>query len=90
MYDAGMATPQSTDPKFSVPSIIAIVAAIGSFAVGAIGGFILAMVALAFGILGMILAFSSRTRGGLVSLLAIAGGILGVIAAVLKAVLWLF
>lgn len=82
-----MDTRQTTTAKFSLPSIIAIIAAIASFAVGAAGGFILAVLALGFGILGLILAFSSRTRGGIVSFLAIAGGLLGVIAAVLKAVL---
>lgn len=75
--------------KFSIPSIIAIVAAIASFMVGAFWGFLLAMVALLFGAIGFFLAFSSRVRGGMVSMLAVAAGVLGVIAALVKGIAWL-
>jgi hypothetical protein len=76
--------------KFSIPSIIAIIAAIASFMVGAFWGFLLAMIALFFGAIGFILAFSSRVRGGMVSMLAVVAGVLGVIAAIVKGVAWLF
>ena len=75
-------------PKFSIPSIIAIGCAIASFATGALAGFILALIAVAFGALGFLLSFSSSRRGGLVSTLAILGGVLGVIAAIVKAIAW--
>ena len=76
--------------KFSIPSIIAIVAAIGSFMTGALLGFILAMVAVVFGIIGVLLSFSSRTRGGFVSTLAVLAGFLGFLAAIVKTIAWFF
>lgn len=81
---------QTTNPpSFSIPSIIAIVCAIASFAVGALAGFILAMIAVVFGVLGLLLSFSARRRGGVVSSLAIVGGFLGFAAALVKAIAWL-
>jgi hypothetical protein len=78
----------ATRTRFSIPALIAIVAALASFAVGAFWGFVLAIVAVAFGIVGLLLAFSSRVRGGFLSAIAIIGGLLGVIAAVVKGVAW--
>jgi hypothetical protein len=75
--------------KFSAPSIIAIVAAIASFPVGALFGFLLAMVAVIFGAIGIILSLSPRIRGGIISTLAIFAGMLGILAAVVKGVTWL-
>ena len=75
--------------KFSVPSIIAIVAAIASFPVGALFGFLLAIVAVIFGAIGIILSLSPRVRGGVISTLAIFAGMLGILAAVVKGVTWL-
>jgi hypothetical protein len=77
-----------TKPHFSIPSLIALGAAIGSFFVGAVGGFILALVAIAFGILGVLLAMSPSVRGGLISLLALFAGALGIIMAIVKAISW--
>lgn len=74
--------------RFSIPCLIAIGAAIASFAVSAFWGFILALVAIAFGVLGILLSFSSRTRGGLVSILSILAGFAGITVAAVKAVLW--
>ena len=79
----------TTQARFSVPSIIAIIAAIASFAVGAFWGFLLAMIAVFFGAIGFFLAFSTRVRGGIVSTFGILGGILGLIAAVVKAIAYL-
>jgi hypothetical protein len=75
--------------KFSIPSIIAIIAAIASFPVGALMGFLLAIVAVIFGAIGFILSLSPRVRGGIVSTLAIFAGMLGLLAAVVKGVTWL-
>jgi hypothetical protein len=75
--------------KFSIPSIIAIIAAIASFPVGALMGFLLAIVAVIFGALGFILSLSPKVRGGVVSTLAIFAGMLGLLAAVVKGVTWL-
>ena len=84
-----MNTQATTRARFSIPSIIAIVAAVASFVTGAFWGFVLAMVALFFGIVGVLLAFSSRVRGGMVSTLAVLASVIGVIAAIVKGIAWL-
>src|SRR5437868_2697479 len=87
IMDAPAPAPRAA--KFSIPSIIALVCAILSFTTGAILGLILACVAIFFGLLGVVLSFSSRTRGGIVSTFSLLAGIIGIIAAVIKAVRWL-
>jgi len=84
-----MDTQETGRAKFSIPSIIAIVAAILSFTTGAFWGFVLAIVAIFFGLIGFFLSFSSRTRGGVVSSFSMLAGFVGVVAAVIKAVGWL-
>jgi hypothetical protein len=81
---------QATKAHFSIPSIIAIVAAIVSFSVGAFWGFILALIAIFFGIIGMVLALSSSVRGGMVSILSVIAAVAGIIVAAIKAIAWLF
>ncbi len=78
----------ATKPHFSIPSIIAIAAAIASFFVGAGGGFILAIIAIVFGIIGMLLAFSPSVRGGLVSIFSMVLAAIGIVVAIAKAVAW--
>ncbi len=78
----------STKAAFSIPSIIAIIAAILSFFTGAILGMILAGIAIVMGLLGFVLSLSPRTRGGIISVLGIFAGVIGVIAAVVKAIMW--
>jgi hypothetical protein len=75
--------------EFSIPSIIAIVAAIASFMVGAFWGLVLALIAIVFGLVGVALAFSPKIRGGMTSTLSLIGGFLGLVAAFFKAVAWL-
>ncbi len=75
-------------PHFSIPSIIAIGAAIASFYVGAFGGFILAIVAIVFGVIGLALSMSPSVRGGFVSLMSLALAVIGIIAAVIKFIRW--
>ena len=74
--------------KFSIPSIIALVAAVLSFMTGAIAGLILAIIAIMFGLIGVVLSFSSRKRGGIVSTLSMLAGFVGIVAAVIKAIGW--
>jgi|1185.fasta_scaffold971602_1 hypothetical protein len=74
-------------PHFSIPSIIAIAAAIASFFVSASAGFLLAMIALAFGVFGLLLSFAPSVRGGLVSMLSLVLASIGIVAAIIKAVL---
>lgn len=76
--------------KFSIPSIIALVAAVLSFTSGAIFGLILALVAILFGVIGVLLSFSSRTRGGVMSTFSLLAGFIGIIAAAIKAIGWFF
>ncbi len=81
---------KSSKASFSITSIVAIIAAILSFKVGAIAGLLLAAVAFIFGVLGVILALSPQTRGGGLSILAVVLSFIGVIAAVIKAIMWFF
>jgi hypothetical protein len=77
-----------TNPRFSLPSVIAIAAAIGSFFVGAFGGFVLSLVAIAFGIIGVLLSLAPSVRGGFISILSLIVAAIGIIVAVIKAVVW--
>ena len=83
-----MDTTGQTKAHFSIPSIIAVLAAIGSFFVGAFGGFILAIVAIIFGLFGLMLSMAPTVRGGLVSVLSLGLACIGIIAAVIKAIRW--
>ena len=83
------ATTPSTRASFSLPSIIAILAAIGSFMNGATLGLILAIVAIFFGIIGVVLSLAPAKRGGVISTFGIGAGLLGIIAALIKGVMWL-
>ena len=76
--------PAAAAPHFSIPSVIAIIAAIGSFFTGAGLGMFLAVIAIAAGAIGVLLALSPRVRGGLVSIVSILFGVVGIIAAVIK------
>ena len=84
-----MDAPEVKRAKFSIPSIIAIVCAILSFTTGALWGLVLAAIAIFFGFIGVLLSFSSRTRGGVVSVLSLFAGLVGIVAAVFKAIGWL-
>lgn len=83
-----MTTTAGTE-RFSIPSIIAVIAAILSFVVGAFWGFVLALVAILAAVIGMIAALSPRVRGGVVSMFALVAGGLALIAALIKAIGWL-
>jgi len=74
------------NPAFSIPSLLAVAAAVGSFMTGAFLGTFLAIAAIVLGLLGAMLAMSPRVRGGMMSLVAIGAGLLGIIAAVFKLV----
>ena len=82
--------PTTPRASFSIPSIVSVLAAIGSFTSEAFFGMVLAAVAVIFGIIGVLLSLAPSKRGGVVSLFGVVAGALGVIAAVIKAVLWIF
>jgi hypothetical protein len=73
-------------PAFSIPSIIAIICAIASFMVGAGLGFILAILAIVAGLIGVLLSLSPRVRGGMISIFSVVAGVIGIVAAVFKLV----
>ena len=80
---------ETTKAAFSIPSIIAVIAVILSFKLGAILGMVMAGVAIVFGLLGMLLSMSGAKRGGVISVLGVLGGAIGVIAAIIKAIMWI-
>ena len=71
-------------PTFSIPSIIAIICAIGSFFVGSGLGILLAVLAIVFGAIGILMSLSPRVRGGFMSVFSVLAGVVGIIAAVLR------
>lgn len=81
---------QHTKPAFSIPAILAVIAAIASFFQGATFGLLLAIAAIILGVLGILLSLAVRKRGGVVSLFSVFAGVLGILAAVIKAMLYLF
>jgi hypothetical protein len=85
-----MSTTTSQTSSFSIPSIIAIVAAFFSFTTGAVWGLVLALIAIVFGLIGVAVALSPSKRGGIASTLAVIAGAVGIVAAVIKAIAWLF
>ncbi len=80
---------KSNDPRFSIPSVLAIVCAIASFNAGAAAGFMLAIVAMVLGILGLLIAFRPQKRGGIVSIVAVLAGAAGILAAIFKGIAYL-
>ncbi len=76
-----------TKPHFSIPSIIAIAAAIASFFVSAGGGFILAIVAIIFGVIGILLSMAPSVRGGFISFFSLIAGAIGIVVAIIKAII---
>jgi len=75
---------------FSIPSLIALVCAFISFNSGAFAGFLLAMAAIVFGVIGVLVSLAPGIRGGFVSVVSMAAGFLGILVAGIKAVQWLF
>lgn len=78
-------------PGRSVPSILSIVCALGSFFVhSGVFGLLLAVAAVALGAVGFFLAASPRVSGGILSLVAIVLGLIGTVFAVLRGIMHLF
>ncbi len=77
-----------TRPHFSLPSLIALAAAIASFFVSAAGGFILAIIAIICGLIGVLLSFAPSIRGGVISVLSLILGAIAILVAIGKAIAW--
>ena len=75
---------QTTKARYSLPAIVALIAAVASFVVSPGFGFILALIAIAAGAIGLMLAVAPSVRGGMISFISIAAGLIGIIAAVLR------
>lgn len=84
-----MSTIEKQKAAFSIPSIVAVIAAIFTFKLGAFLGLMLAGVAIISGLIGILLSLSPGTRGGLFSIFGVIGGAIGVIAAIIKAIMWI-
>ncbi len=74
-------------PHYSLPSLIAIGCAIASLFVGAMGGFILALIAIFFGVIGFLISFSPTVRGGVLSIFSLFIAAAGIVIAVIRAFL---
>lgn len=85
-----MNTTAKQTSSFSIPSLVAVVAAFFSFTTGAVWGLILALIAIVSGLIGITVAVSPAKRGGIASAMAIFAGALGIVVALIKAITWLF
>ena len=74
-------------PAFSIPSILAIICAVASFAVNPGLGFVLAILAIILGGIGVMLALAPQTRGGIASVISILAGAIGIIGAVVRMII---
>lgn len=74
-------------PAFSLVSILAILAGIGSFATGPMLGMLLAIAAILLGAIGVVIALLPSVRGGIISVVSILLGVLGIIAAIFRFIL---
>lgn len=70
--------------SFSIPSLLAVGAAVLSLLVSAGWGLLLAIVAIVLGVIGFFMALSPRVRGGVVSVVAMIAGGAGVLIALLR------
>ncbi len=82
-------TPKKAGQTYSIASIIAIVGAIATFFVGAGAQFLIAIVAIIFGVIGMILALSPKKRGGIASTVAVVIALIAIVVAVLRGIVHL-
>ncbi len=74
-------------PHFSIPSIIAIGAAIASLCVRPGTGLALAIIAIIFGVFGFLLSFAPSIRGGVTSIFSLILASIGIVLAIIKAIL---
>lgn len=74
-------------PHFSIPSIIAVGAAIASLFMRAGAGFALAIVAIIFGVFGLFLSLAPSVRGGVLSVFSLILACIGIVLAIVKAIL---
>jgi hypothetical protein len=79
--------PRATTPVKSIASIAAILFAMCSFIISnAAGKMVVAVVAVGFGLVGMLRAASPRVSGGILSMVAIVLAIFGFVVAIIDAI----
>lgn len=74
--------PPGNRATFSIPSIIAVICAVLSFFDTGFG-FVFAILAIIFGVIGALIAVSPSRRGGIMSIIAVVLGILAAIVSIL-------
>lgn len=79
-------TVAQSKPHFSIPSIIAVGAAIASVFVRPATGLALAIIAIIFGVVGILLSFAPSIRGGIMSFFSLILAMIGIIVAIIKAI----
>ncbi len=72
--------------SFSLPSLLAIASAIGSFFVGPFMQIVLAVAAIILGLLGVMISISPAKRGGVMSVISVVVGVLAIVIAIVRAV----
>lgn len=70
---------------FSIPSLIAVAAAIGTFFTQPGEGMLLAFVAVVCGAIGVLLSMAPSIRGGIVSFISLFFGAIGIVVALVRA-----
>jgi hypothetical protein len=75
-----------TKPHYSIPSILALAAAIASFFVSTGTVLLLAIIAIVCGVLGLILSMSPSIRGGGISVISLCLAGLGVVLGIVRAI----
>lgn len=71
------------EAKFSIPSLVAIGCAVAAFFDTGLG-FVFAIAAIIFGLIGVVVAISPARRGGIMSAIAVVAGVVAAIAAILS------
>ena len=75
---------RNSKPHFSVPSLLAIGCALGSFFVGAGAAMLLCILAIVFGAIGLVISLLPGVRGGIISIVSIVLALIGVVVALIR------
>jgi hypothetical protein len=72
------------DAAFSIPSILAIIAAVGSFMVSPGYQLLLSIAAAVLGLIGVVVSLLPGVRGGIISLFSLVVGSIGALIAIIR------
>ena len=79
----GRPTP-GREASFSIPSILAAIAAVATFFVSSGTALLLSIVAIVLGLIGAVVAISPAKRGGIISIISILFGAVAVIVSIFR------